>query len=137
MDSEINDQYRSLAGAQRFLHNIVHFPGCGIFEPSHSWVLRDGQTGEMQGLVLCSRVRFDAAHITQLCVRPSLRGHGLGRLLLGQCLARLAQDGISTVSLTVTEANTGARHLYEQEGFRTLHRFEAWVSEQAQRRVNR
>src|SRR5215469_9693555 len=31
IDSEINDQYRSLNGSLRFLNNIVRFPGCGIF----------------------------------------------------------------------------------------------------------
>ncbi len=126
-DSDINDQYRTLTGARRFLHNIVHFPGCGIFDASASWVLHNPRSGEMLGLVLCSRVREDAAHITQLCVRPSLRGEGLGNLLLGHCLAQLHQHGIRTVSLTVTEGNTGARRLYERHGFHTLHRFEAWV----------
>ncbi len=126
-DSEINDQYQTLVGARRFLHNIVHFPGCGIFDASSSAVLHDPHTGEMLGVVLCSRVREDAAHITQLCIRPPLRDRGLGSLLLQHCLAQLARAGIGTVSLTVTEGNTGARRLYERHGFRTLHRFEAWV----------
>lgn len=133
-DSEINDQYQSLGGAKRFLHNIVHFPGCGVFDPAHSWVLRDPKDSEMQGIVLCSRVKGDAVHVTQLCVRPSLRGRGLGRALLGHCLAELAQHCIRVVSLTVTESNRGASKLYEQHGFRTLHRFEAWVWNKASRR---
>ena len=33
-DALINDQYRTLHGSLRFLHNIVRFPGCGIFEAS-------------------------------------------------------------------------------------------------------
>ena len=126
-DAEINDQYRTLAGAQRFLHNIVHFPGCGIFDPVNSWLLRDEETGEMEGMVLCSRVRGDAAHITQLCVRGRLRGRGLGAALLECCLQTLQRNGLRTVSLTVTEGNAGALHLYANEGFRVLHRFEAWV----------
>jgi hypothetical protein len=31
VDSRVNDQYRSVAGARRFLFNIVQFPGCGAF----------------------------------------------------------------------------------------------------------
>ena len=127
MDSDINDQYRSLVGAKRFLHNIVHFPGCGIFDSGHSWVIRDGRSGEMRAVILCSRVRDDAAHITQLCVRPADRGRRLGSLLLTHCLRELGRNGIRKVSLTVTEANEGARRLYERNSFRTLHRFEAWV----------
>jgi hypothetical protein len=33
VDSEINDQYRTLSGSLRFLNNIVRFPGCGSFDP--------------------------------------------------------------------------------------------------------
>src|ERR1035441_1118331 len=36
IDSGINDQYRSAAGARRFLHNIVHYPGCGLRSEEHT-----------------------------------------------------------------------------------------------------
>src|SRR5262249_2761641 len=36
LDSFINDQYRSVGGSLRFLHNIVRFPGCGIFDARSS-----------------------------------------------------------------------------------------------------
>jgi len=38
VDSEINDQYRTLSGSLRFLNNIVRFPGCGTFDPDSSFV---------------------------------------------------------------------------------------------------
>ncbi len=126
-DSEINDQYRTLTGAKRFLHNIVHFPGCGVFDPAHSWILRDPRTNELLGTILCSRVQGRAVHITQLCLSQGQRGRGFGALLLAHCLGQLEQAGIVTVSLTVTESNTRARRLYEHHGFKTQHRFEAWV----------
>ncbi len=127
MDSDINDQYRTLPGAQRFLHNIVNFPGCGIFDPANSWLLYAAGSSELQGMVLCSRVRSDTAHVTQLCIRPGLRGHGLGAVLLERCLRGLAGAGIGTVSLTVTQSNTRATALYLAHGFTVRHRFEAWV----------
>lgn len=126
-DSEINDQYRTLTGAQRFLHNIVHFPGCGIFDSANSWVVRSRAGGEIEGMVLCSRVRKDAAHITQLCVREEARGRGIGTALLRCCLGSLQASGIRTVSLTVTDSNKGAVRLYEAYGFRVQEQFEAWV----------
>ena len=126
-DSEINDQYQTVQGAQRFLHNIVHFPGCGVFDPRNSWVLRDGRTGAMEGVVLCSRVRGDAAHITQLCVREEMRGRGFGSALLRHCLGELSKQGLGTASLTVTESNRQAMGLYGRYGFRARQRFEAWV----------
>ncbi len=127
MDASINDQYRTLHGAQRFLHNIIRFPGCGVFDPESSWTLRNSHTLAIEAILLCSRVRPDVGHITPLCVSPSLQGHGLGQTLLEHCAADGDQRGLRNLTLTVTEANTAALHLYERNGFTTLHRFEAMV----------
>ena len=64
IDARINDQYCSLHGSLRFLHNIVRFPGCGVFDPDASWVLRNQRNGALIGMLLCSRVADDVAHIT-------------------------------------------------------------------------
>jgi ribosomal protein S18 acetylase RimI-like enzyme len=72
-------------------------------------------------------VRTDVDHITQICISPSLRGQGLGQMLLEHCAREGAKRGVRQLSLTVTEANLPARHLYERNGFSTLHRFEAMV----------
>ena len=39
VDSDINDQYRTLSGSLRFLNNIVRFPGCGTFDPQASFAI--------------------------------------------------------------------------------------------------
>jgi GNAT superfamily N-acetyltransferase len=127
MDSGINDQYRTIHGAQRFLHNIIRFPGCGVFDAENSWVLRDPHTLALEAMILCSRVQRDVGHITQLCVSPQRRNEGLGSLLLQQCSSELVRRGFHGLSLTVTESNTGAGRLYERLGFTALHRFEAMV----------
>ena len=132
MDSGINDQYRSVHGSLRFLHNIIRFPGCGTFDAMNSWILRDERTNTPQAMLLSSRVRDDVAHVTQLCVTPALRGLGLGRMLLQQAARVLAKRGGKALSLTVTEANTEARRLYDELGYRTLHRFEAMVWDEKQ-----
>ena len=126
-DSGINDQYRTVHGSQRFLHNIIRFPGCGVFTPENSWVLRDVRTGNLQAMVLTSRVQNGVGHITQLCVAPSMRGRGLGRLLLERCAAESQRHGGHALSLTVTAGNATARRLYDELGFETLHRFDAMV----------
>jgi ribosomal protein S18 acetylase RimI-like enzyme len=126
LDGEINDQYRSLHGSLRFLHNIVRFPGCGIFDSDASCVLRDS-AGALQGMLLCSRVRGDMGHITQLCIAPERRGQGLGRLLMQRCAAGLASRGFKGISLTVTQDNTHAVRLYEDLGLKTHHSFDAMV----------
>jgi ribosomal protein S18 acetylase RimI-like enzyme len=126
-DSQINDQYRTLHGSLRFLHNIVRFPGCGIFEADRSWMLRDRRTRVLVGMILSSRVAPEVAHITQLCVAPEFRGRGFGRLLLERCAEGLRGAGFEAVSLTVTEGNDQAVRLYERFGFTLRHRFDAMV----------
>ena len=129
IDSSINDQYRSLHGSLRFLHNIVRFPGCGVFDEAASWLLFDTNTDKLTGLVLCSKVAPRVAHITQLCVAPKVRGMGLARALMHHAMDHLASTGYEAITLTVTEANDGAVRLYEDLGFTTRHRFDAMVCE--------
>lgn len=132
-DSSINDQYRTLHGAERFLHNIIRFPGCGVFDADNSWVLvgRNPTHGlpTLEGMILSSRVDHDAGHITQLCVRPENRHRGFGRFLLQQVASVHVRRRYAALSLTVTESNSQARALYESLGFRAQHRFEAMVWE--------
>lgn len=131
IDALINDQYCSLHGSLRFLHNIVRFPGCGVFEAQHSWVLRETSSGALVGMVLCSRVAEEVAHITQLCVSKNWRGHHLGKMLLKHCMGHLSESGFQAITLTVTEANQQAVDLYKELGFFTRHRFEAMVFNKA------
>jgi ribosomal protein S18 acetylase RimI-like enzyme len=128
IDSRINDQYRSLAGARRFLYNIVQYPGCGVFLPGASFVATAGSRA-LVGLCLASRLSDDVGHITQLCVAPHLRGLGLGYELLRRSLAALTDMGCRSITLTVTSANRQALALYESVGFTTLREFAACVWE--------
>jgi ribosomal protein S18 acetylase RimI-like enzyme len=129
VDSRINDQYRSLAGARRFLFNIVQYPGCGLFFKPASFIGLDMETGKLSGMSLSSIVNRDCGHITQICVSPSVRGAGLGYELLRNSLAVLKTYGCRRATLTVTASNAEAISLYENVGFRTLRRFSAYVWE--------
>ena len=131
IDARINDQYCSLHGSLRFLHNIVRFPGCGVFDSDASWVLRNTRNGALIGMLLCSRVAPDVAHITQLCVATSHRGQHLGLKLLEHCIHHLTRSRFAAITLTVTEANHQAVKLYQDSGFFTRHRFDAMVLEKS------
>lgn len=127
IDSEINDQYRSPAGARRFLSNIIEYPGCGAFFSAASYAAFDKSTGRLCGLSLASLVARDTGHITQLCVAPSHRNLGLGGELLRRSLLAFAAHGCGTASLTVTAANDSALRLYENMGFVRRRLFAAHV----------
>jgi len=129
VDSEINDQYRTVPGARHFLTNIIKYPGCGNFSADASTVAVDERTGRVCGACLTSLISGSAGHITQLCILPAIRGQHLGYELLRRSLARLADLGCTTVSLTVTCTNVGAIRLYESVGFRPHSTFPALVWE--------
>jgi ribosomal protein S18 acetylase RimI-like enzyme len=129
VDSEINDQYRTVPGARHFLMNIIQFPGCGHFSPKASLLAVDSSTGRVCGVCLGSIVSSSAGHVTQLCVLPGVRGTRVGYELLRQSLTRLVEFGCNSISLTVTCSNTQAIRLYESVGFRSVRVFPALVWE--------
>jgi len=129
IDSRINDQYRSPAGARRFLYNIVQYPGCGAFYRAASYAAFEAASGRMCGISLASMVAPECGHITQICVSPGVKGMGVGHALLRRSLMTLREHGCRSGSLTVTAANREAVELYERVGFSTMRRFSAYVWE--------
>ena len=129
VDSDINDQYRTLTGSLRFLNNIVRFPGCGTFDPHASFIVFDRRTRTLVGLILCSQVRDDVGHITQVCVLPEYRSAGLGVVLLAATTRSLRDRRFRAISLTVTQANDRAIALYHRIGFDSVRVFDAFVWE--------
>ena len=129
IDSHINDQYRNTAGAERFLRNVVKFPGCGKFQPEASYVVLS-ESSDLAGCVIATRVAPETGHIAQLCVAPEWQGRGLGYELLRRSMQALREIGCREVSLTVTAANGPARRLYEHMDFRTIQRFTAFIWDQ-------
>jgi len=129
IDADINDQYHTLSGSLRFLNNIVRFPGCGLFDAEASFVAFDRTAKNLIGLILCSRVRSDVGHVTQLCVLPEYRSHGIGESLLAATTANLRRRRFSLLSLTVTEANSRAVELYRRLDFDSKRVFDAFVWE--------
>jgi ribosomal protein S18 acetylase RimI-like enzyme len=129
VDSDINDQYRSPAGARRFLSNIVQYPGCGSFFQPASFVAVDAATHKLCGMSLASLVAPEVGHITQICVSQSHQRLGIGYELLRHSLVSLAASHCRSASLTVTSTNVEAIALYDHIGFRTMREFYAMVWE--------
>jgi ribosomal protein S18 acetylase RimI-like enzyme len=127
VDGEINDQYRSRAGALKFLKNIILLPGCGQFISGASFVLRQAGSDELVAAVLTSEVSPGVGHTTQICVLPGYQGHGLGRMLMQTSSEALRAMKFRELTLTVTSENRSAVQLYETLGFTTIRTFTAGV----------
>ena len=126
-DGEINDQYRSEAGALKFLKNIIILPGCGQFLAPASFVLRAPHNHELIGVILTSTVAPGTGHTTQICIMPGYQRRGLGQRLIGSTIATLRERGYTALSLTVTSSNVNAVQLYDRIGFKTIKKFTAGV----------
>ena len=129
VDAQINDQYHTLSGSLRFLNNIVRFPGCGVFDAESSFVALDRRSRSLIGIILCSRVRHDVGHVTQVCVLPEFRGQAIGESLIAASETNLRKRNFSMLSLTVTEANVRAVALYRRLNFDSKRVFDAFVWE--------
>lgn len=57
------------------------------------------------------------AHLQELYVVPSLRGHGIGRSLLEATIVAAREAGATGIDLNTGETDTAARALYESMGF--------------------
>ncbi len=129
IDAEINDQYRSEAGAAKFLRNVVLLRGCGEFLADASFLLIARESGQPAGVVLTSAVNHGVGHTTQICLLPCYQRQRLGRQLMEASIAALRERNFRALSLTVTSANETAVELYRRLGFRTIKRFSAAVWE--------
>src|SRR5580700_5740358 len=129
IDSEINDQYRTHAGSISFLNNIVRFPGCGVFDTEASFSAVHRSTNTLVGLILCSRVKGDVGHVTQVCLLPEYRRMGIGENLIACTANSLRHRHFRALTLTVTEMNERAVSLYRRLGFNETSIFDAFVWE--------
>jgi ribosomal protein S18 acetylase RimI-like enzyme len=60
----------------------------------------------------------DAAEIRMLAVDASVRGQGIGRLLVEACVARARADGRRRIALHTRAVMEHARRIYDRLGFR-------------------
>jgi catechol 2,3-dioxygenase-like lactoylglutathione lyase family enzyme/GNAT superfamily N-acetyltransferase len=80
--------------------------------------------GEPAGVVALKAVDREVAEIKRLYVRPSARGHGIGRMLLQSLLSHACEQGFRTIRLETMGFMAEARVLYEALGFVKVMPFE-------------
>lgn len=130
VDAQIHDRYATVDGAERFVHELVQFPGASFHSPA-SCMAFDPATGSAAGLSLTSFVAPHVGHIAEICIVPQARHSGLGHELLRRSLEALRATGAERISLAVTVSNEPALRLYRRFGFREIRRFHAYIRERA------
>jgi ribosomal protein S18 acetylase RimI-like enzyme len=100
-----------------YLGQLLATPACGRYLPGASFAVERRDTRELAGAVITTAIAPGTAHIAQIVVDVACRRAGLAAELVASSLERAREDGYSTLSLLVAEANAAARNLYARLGF--------------------
>src|SRR5262245_8543822 len=76
--------------------------------------------GRRAGCVLCVCEDDETAKLRTLLVEPWARGHGIGSLLVDECVAFAQAAGYSRMVLWTNDVLVAARRIYERAGFQLV-----------------
>jgi ribosomal protein S18 acetylase RimI-like enzyme len=127
VDAEINALYRTAAGCQLVLDNLLNQGGCGRLIPGASALLR--HRGQGIGFIVVTEIAPRQSHLVQVVVLPGYQRRGVGRWLIHYSMSRLAALHYETLSLIVSRANAPALAMYQALGWHSVLAFPVFVWE--------
>jgi ribosomal protein S18 acetylase RimI-like enzyme len=118
IDAEMSEQCRTQGGCELELDDILNQGICG--SPITEASAMAQQRGRGIGFIIVTEIGPRQAHVAEVAVLPAYQHQGIGRLLLGHSLSKLADYGFTTVSLFVSRLNHRALGMYKTIGFKPV-----------------
>jgi DNA-binding MarR family transcriptional regulator/GNAT superfamily N-acetyltransferase len=113
------EEYGWNADFERLVARIVgEFAAAETGSGQRCWIAT--LDGERAGCVFLMPAAAEVARLRLLLVEPWARGHGLGTLLVQQCIEAARAAAYRTLTLWTNDVLVGARRLYERAGFRLV-----------------
>ena len=81
----------------------------------------DGEMVGGGGIYPTDGLPEDTCELVKMYLLPKARGHGLGRLLIENCISAAIENGFRKIYLETMPELKQALHVYEKFGFKYLH----------------
>lgn len=131
-----NEGFRFIHPEIRHLYELIDFAST-VFNPDWGRAIRDGilrglpidqiliveKEGRIVGFCLYGGYDGVPERFGPFGVEPSMRGLGLGKILLNQCLFEMRAKGLHGAWFLWTSEQDVAGHLYKKTGFKVTRRF--------------
>ena len=111
-------------GVTEFL--LAHAPTSSTFPGSdevRAWITLRGASGSLAAVAAIAEWESGGKILSSVAVDSSLRGKGLGALLMSECMNAAKTLAIPSLVLAVLSANEAAVKLYQSAGWALMERF--------------